>query len=489
MGYLFSCFVGDIYFSCIITETVEVFVMQREIEDHVMEDSANDTVSEFEHNHNIILESFMQDLEVCEKLHETADTLLKADEATVQVSIGSDALNEPISSKTQPTVELKQATSSTNAFDLEPLTENTGLDWFPLSSHISEFLYESSSDVHGSKRTFEETDIGRELTLDDPNNDDLINEVIDRSTTNFTNDFIPHFWEESQQSCVSRNVTEENVGDITSQKNSFARTSRSTTIGHSGLGDSAARPIASTSGPCPEHVYTENSPQKFVENISVPDISVTKAFCDKLTSGWLSDSHGQNISKSNYIPEVSQNSFKSLKNSDIQRSEGTDVARREERLQGLKGRQYGVKQMSIKAWLTQTNKKPERELDSANESELSTGDELPDLDIEETEQSPNCNPVTSEEEVESVHEETSCPSYFYNFPLTKYVNATSDIGLGLVMKQVSEAESSWPTDQTITSTNIQIQPADSTQSSKRKLRSSESKHTDYSKKFKGKSIL
>lgn len=464
--------------------------MQREFEDQVMEDSANDAVSEFEHNRNIILEPIVQDLEVCEKLPETGDTLLKVDKATVQVSKGSDALNESISSKTQPTVELKKITLSTNAFDLEPLTENTVLDWLSLSSHISEFLYESSSDAHGIKKTFEETDIGQVLSLDEPNNDALINEVIDRSTTNFTSDFIPNFWEELQQSCVSRNVTEENVGDIIAQKNCFARTSRSTTIGHSGLGDSATRPIASTSGPCHEHVYTENSPQKVLETISVPDISVTgtKAFCDKLTSDWLSDSHGQNISKSNYIPEVSQNSFKSLENSDIQRNKGAYVARREKRLQGLNGRQQGVKQMSIKAWLTQTDEKPEWELDSANESELSTGDELPDLDIEETEQSPNCNPVTSEE-VESVHEETSCQPYFYKFPLTKYVNATSDIRLGLVMKQVSEAEPSWPSDQTITNSNIKIQPADSTQSSKRKLRSSESKHTDYSKKCKGKSIL
>ena len=297
--------------------------MQREIGNQSIEDFANDNVSDFEHNH--ILEPFMQDLKACEKLDETADTLL----AAAQVSKEPAFLNEPISSKSHQTVVLQQITSSTNAFDLKPLTETTviGLDRDSVASHGSEFLYESSSDGQGIERTFETTDITEEHTFEK----------------------------------LSKEMIDEVVG-----------------------------------------------------------------------SHW--PRYGRHIiCTSNYFPEDSHTSLESLENSDI---------------------------------------------------ELSTcSDELSDLDIEEDEPSSDCDSATGKEEVESVHEETSCQPLFYNYPSTQYMNATSDIGLGLTMKRVPEEEPSWSDDESSSSSNSEIYPAG--QSSKRKLTTSKPQLKDNSKKFKG----
>ena len=456
-----------------MTETVEVFVMQREIEDQAIEDFTNDTVSDFEHNH--VLEPFTQDLEACRELDDTADTLLKAVKAAVHDAKEPGVLNEPISSERQPTVALKQKAWIATAFELESLTETVGTDWNQVASHGADFLYESYSDEHDKKRTVEASGIAGEHTFDKSANYDTVNEVIDRSKPN-TN-FVPPFFEELQQGSANSNVTEENVGDTAAQKSYCGRTSDSKIdqTRHSGLDDSVADPIANLSGSFRKHVSTDNSAKNILENIiglHAPDISVTEALSDNLTSDRISESGSHITFSSNCFPEVAQNSLKLLKNSEMQKNKS--VVCTERRLQEVKGRRHRVKQLNIKAWLTQTHK-----------TEQSSSDELPDLDIEEGEPSPSFDSAIGKEEVESVHEETSCQSLFDNFPLTQYMNATSEIGLGLVIKQVSETEPCWHTDKTLNSSNIQIQPANLTQCSKRKLTTPEPQKNDDSKKLKG----
>lgn len=394
-------------------------VLESDVKNTITEDSTNNQTHECFRKPALIAID-RKKLETVQNL----DLEVPVSNPGIQVSV-TDAID----------AHLKQMISQAGSFDFEfptisnPIAES---DRLQISIHSSKTLRETPSNLQIDRynRTLltTEVDDGDRPRVNESNEDDLINEVIDKGTSSYSNART-----DAEQDYLDLKVKEYAAGRTVVLENSLCQYSSGNLTRSLHSSDYGKYPItkASDGFPAIGLIYIDNDLKEEVsENTEVPDYAAFRTQANEIVLDCSPESPYQITDA-----EILRHSSQSLANPVLQRNTDEDLSRYhcEADSEEGRGRTFNDKPMNCKAWSMQySNDQPDADLESFREIEPFTGDELLHLNIEETAQHPRCNPFTYVEQMESDLGDTSCQPHTSNFQQEKI--ETTDLNKSLKRK-------------------------------------------------------